>query len=62
MHFKYLRSWAASTKRDIKTKTKTSPGMESFARHEKDLEVKIIPSAKTTCVCSLIGKRSPLWL
>ena len=29
--------------------------MESFARHEKNLEVKIIPSAKTTCLCSLYG-------
>ena len=34
--------------------------MESFTRHENDMEVNIITSAKTTCVCSL--SRKPFFL
>ena len=59
-NFKYLGSWAASTEHDIKIRR--AEAWKVFARHKEDLQVKIIPSAKTTCVCSLSRRRSPLWL
>ena len=46
--FKYLGSWAASTEHDIKIRR--TQGMESFARQMQQMQIKIIPLAKKTCV------------
>ena len=58
--FKYLGSWAASTEHDIKIRR--AQAWKGLHDMKKIWKSRLPPSAKTTCVCSLSRKCSPLWL